>query len=148
MRADLWRTFLWQAASAICYLVGMGLFIFVAIDVYASPPADSFENFGWIHGILILISLGMMILSGGILFRYRQIAPSGMGPIGGMGPSSGETSLPSEFNRVGSRPPSNERDDTDDLDEGGERGISCPSCNVRNEKGYRFCRSCSSELPQ
>lgn len=28
-----------------------------------------------------------------------------------------------------------------------DTAVECPSCGERNERGYRFCRRCVSELP-
>lgn len=41
-----------------------------------------------------------------------------------------------------------ERDDGREPEEYlSEEGVECPECGEFNEKGYRYCRQCISELP-
>ena len=43
---------------------------------------------------------------------------------------------------------SGEEDTREELATDQAEGVVCPDCGTTNEKEYRFCRSCVTELPQ
>lgn len=145
MAADLWRRLLWQVVGIICYLGGLVLFLVVAVDVYTAPPEGSFENLSLHHLALIGASVVLMVASGGILFAHRNVPIGMIGPhhgVGGTRDSPGSRRSEDPLDQFPTDPP----DDPQPSQPDSGPGVRCPTCGVTNEEGYRFCRSCSSDL--
>jgi hypothetical protein len=76
----------------------------------------------WLFAVITLLILTHLFLLAFAIYRGRKRAIA-------MGDTESDT-----------RTDDRGADTTDD-------GIICPTCKTRNDRGYRYCRECVSELP-
>lgn len=146
MRKSLWKSFLWQIVGLLFYLAGMLLFLIVAINVYLAPPANSLENLSGGDMISLLISVGLIVIGRAIAWKFGGgVSISSMygGGVMRRGPEQ------SQLEQMGYKLPTvdSEQETSDVVSEDGEGLLVCPKCGTHNERDYRYCSKCSSELP-
>ncbi|MFW6437231.1 MAG: DUF7577 domain-containing protein [Halococcoides sp.] len=139
---DMYRSALiWHALALLCYLAGISLFVFGAVEPYLAPPERSLANLTTGHVALIAGSV-VAFAAGGLAnwkSGWRNTLPAAS-PWGTQpGRARGNLGEPSERER--DREPPTAYED-------GTLYVRCPECGAKNDTGYRYCGECSSELPR
>lgn len=147
MRSSMRKALLWQGLSLLLTFAGLILSALVIIGVFLGPPENSFSNMS--EGDLILVLVGTVLLSLGRLIGWKF----GLG-VGSMTDSASalreQQPNQSKLEQLGYRipPDPSETGDSNFSYEEGAVYVVCEECGEHNESDFRYCRNCSSQLPQ
>lgn len=146
MRRSMLRRLLWLVAGVGCYLVGMLVFLVVALDVFMAPPENSFENLSAEQ--LPFLAVAIVLLAVGSYINYRSgfgigTRAFGQGPGPGPGGPNEQSRTESVLKQHGYRVPPEESNESPAA---GTNRIRCSECGAENEREYSYCSNCSAEL--
>lgn len=148
MRPGTWKPLLWRLLGMLCYLAGMLVFLFVALDAFARPSGSG-AGFGPISDDqTLLFGLSFLLIVLGTLISRRlggSITRWAFGNAAG-DDSSRQQSVLEEYGYV-TPEPDEERPRYEYDEEGDAVHVYCPNCDARNRREYTYCRNCSAELP-
>lgn len=141
------RALLWQGVSLLLYAGGLGLFLTVAVGVYAAEPAGSVANLTTRDLLFLLVSVGFLVGGRLVGVRFGVDAPTMTDSVGSIRSDRPE---PTKLEELGYRvPPDPENDpDREYAYEDGTLYRVCTECGANNDSDYQFCRECSAQLPE
>lgn len=147
MRPETLKPLLWRLLGMLCYLAGMLVFLFVAIDAFAntSGPGVSFGSVS--EDQVLLLGLSLLLIAVGTLISRRlggSFSQWAFGDAADTG-ASRERSVLEEYGYV-TPEPDEDRPRYEYDEEGDAVYVYCQNCNAKNERGFTYCRNCSAEL--
>jgi len=141
------KALVWQVVGGLCYLVGMVVFLSVAIGVFMAPPTNSLANLSTSHTPALLGSAVLLVV--GRLISYRFGTESGLTDAIRERHGHPDKSKLEELGYV--IPPESEdgggSGEPQFSFETGELTVACRECGAENDPDFRFCGNCSAELP-
>ncbi|WP_114576510.1 hypothetical protein [Saliphagus sp. LR7] len=158
MRSSIGKGLAWQLVGLLFYLIGMAVFLVIAVDVFVSPPEGSIENFTAGHLTGIVVSVVLLMVGRAISWKYGgEIGGLTMGGygFGGQPGRAGDRDHPDQtvleqHGYYQSPPDPEERPDEGGPGRGLEsvaaEGTVCESCGTENGRGFDYCRNCAAEL--
>lgn len=145
MRRPMLKSLLWQVLGVLFYLGGMLLFLFVAVNVFLSPPENSLENLSSGHVAWILVSLVLLVTGRLISWRFGAERSLSRGIQGSI---MGNDRDASRLRNLGYNVPAETSDEQEFTYDDGDVYVVCSRCGTKNEQGYSYCSDCSAELPE
>lgn len=145
MRQSLRTALLWQAVGLLFTTTGMLVFLFVAVNVYLAPPANSLENMAAGDIAAIVLSVALLVTGRAVAWKFG----GDDGPLGTIDRIRNPQPEQSRLEELGYRMPPEESTDSDSdhVYEDGELVVRCPECGAKNESGFDYCGECSARLP-
>jgi len=147
MRRSFRKALLWQVVGLGLYLLGMLVFLVVALGAYMAPPENSFANFSGGHMAALLVSIALIV--SGRVVSYKLGGESTV--AGGLSQRIRPEPKQNKLQELGYKmPPDPSESESDGLDfsyEDGELKTVCGECGAENDPDFKFCGNCSSELP-
>lgn len=158
MRSSIWKRFGWQLVGFGFYLVGMVVFLVIAVDVFVSPPEGSIENVTSGHLAGIVVSVVLLVVGRAISWKYGGgiggLTTGGYG-FGGQPGRPGDRDHPDQtvleqHGYYQSPPDPEDRPEEDGSERSFEsvaaEGTVCGACGTENAEGFDYCRNCAEEL--
>jgi hypothetical protein len=139
------RELLWQGVGWCCYLLGLAVFLGVAVTVYLAVPTNSFAGMDTVDLAGLLVGLALIVLGRYVTFTYGGTDGLLAGQIeGARGGHPDQTRL----EELGYHIPPEAKDDgpTGYTYENGEVRLVCAECGEPNDSDFDFCRNCSARL--
>ena len=145
MRQWTRTTLLWYGAGLLCYVLGMGVFLVVAADLFLTSE-DWTAGASTAHLALLAVSVGLLVVGRVLVWKAGGDAAGVAGVPGRSGPKRERSTL----ERLGYRVPSDPPEEAEEgfVYEDGTGYLVCRECGARNELGFDYCRNCSAELPE
>ena len=145
MRRRTRTTLLWYGAGLLCYLLGMGAFLVVAVDLFL-PSGDRIVDASTAHLAFLAVSVGLLVVGRVLVWKASGDA-AGVAGVPGLSEPEREQST---LERLGYRVPSDPPEEVEGgfVHEDGTGYLVCRECGARNEPGFDYCRNCSAELSE
>ena len=145
MRASLRKALLWQGIGLLFTMAGMLVFLVVGVNVYLSPPANSFENVATGDMALLVVSVALLLTGRVVAWKFGGED----GPLATIDRVRNPQPEQSRLEELGYRIPPEESADTETEHRVDHDGavVQCPECDATNEIGFDYCGECSARLP-
>lgn len=141
-----WKPTLATLAGVAASLLGTLVVAVVSVTVYLAPPANSVANLSGVH--LVVIALGVCLILAGRLVSRTFGGDAGL-LAGTMGARPDQGPDLNALEQLGyTMPPEDDESDGDGrlAYEDGDVFVVCGECGAKNDRGFRYCGSCSAEL--
>jgi hypothetical protein len=141
MTPSLRRTLVWQALGMACYLLGIVLFLLVAVEVFLGGPEPSLASVSGVDTALMAIGVALIIV--GQLINWKR-GGAKAGSMGSPMESFGNAPKKTRLEELGYHLPP---ESSGYAYEDGDVYVVCENCGAKNDDEFRFCGGCSAELP-